>query len=73
MTRAIKIENGRYQMTIKGRTYKITKGGNMNPGWWIWNDDNKCQWRGKSKFNCEVFLNYGNPAYLDANVKHFRY
>lgn len=73
MTRAIKTENGLYQMTIKGETYTINKGGNMTPGWWIWNEDNKCLGRGKSKFNCEVFLNYRNPALLSADVKHYRY
>ena len=73
MERAIKTENGHYQMTIKGQTYTINKGGNMNPGWWIWDVDKKCLGRGKSKFNCEVFLNYKNPALLSADVRHYRY
>lgn len=72
MERAIKIENGSYQMTIKGHTYRIVKGGNLNPGWFIW-EGKKCLRRGKSKFNCEVFLNYGNPAYLSGDMRHFRY
>jgi hypothetical protein len=71
MKRATKLEKGRYQITIKGHAYRIVKGGNLNPGWWIW-EGKKCQWRGKSKFNCEVFLNYKNPAYLSCDVRYFR-
>jgi len=73
MKRAIKIENGHYQMEINGQTYTINKGGNMNPGWWISSEQNNCIARGKSKFNCEVFLNYNNPALLSADVSRFRY
>ena len=71
MKRATKLEKGRYQITIKGHAYRIVKGGNLNPGWWIW-EGKKCQWRGKSKFNCEVFLNYKNPAYVSCDVRYFR-
>ena len=71
MKRATKLEKGRYQITIKGHAYRIVKGGNLNPGWWIW-EGKKCQLRGKSKFNCEVFLNYKNPAYLSCDVRYFR-
>ena len=80
MTRATKIENGVYKITITGKdwlpakaqTYRITKGGNLNPGWHIWLGKEH-QYRAKSKFNAEVFLNYGNPALLSSNVKHYRY
>jgi hypothetical protein len=74
MTRAIKTENGDYQMTIEGQTYTICKGGNLNHGWWIWDANEKCLGRGKSKFNCEVFLNRNkHPHLLDADVRHYRY
>jgi len=73
MERAIKTDNGRYQLTVKGQTYTINKGGNMNPGWWIWDVNKKCMGRGISKFSCEVFLNYGNPAHLESRCKHYRY